>query len=82
MKNSGLGYPLTLLTLINIEMENNYNIEMASNKEPYVLCPACFKGQVRFDFASNGAKCDNCGEEFHREGMTLRYKAYQPPQCG
>ena len=31
--------------------------EMASNKEPHIMCPECFKGSVKFNFITNDGSC-------------------------
>ena len=59
----------------------DYNIEMASNKQPYIMCPACFKGAVVVDYVANEGKCNHCSEEFTVNGLRLTFKSYQGP-CG
>ena len=59
----------------------DYNTEMTSNKQPYIMCPACFKGAVVVNYAAHEGKCNHCGEEFSVNGMTLTFKEYQKP-CG
>ena len=49
-------------------------IHMASNKEPMILCPECFKGRVVLDYARNEGQCNHCGTEFKLKGLTLKYK--------
>ena len=62
----------------------DYNTQMTSNKQPYIMCPACFKGAILVDYGTKEGKCNYCSEEFTVNGMTVKYKPYQPPQesCG
>ena len=45
-----------------------------SNRTPAVLCPACFKGYVIFNYARNEAQCGDCGQQFRTNGSSLRFK--------
>lgn len=47
--------------------------EMASNKQPHVMCPECFKGSVKFNFITNEGSCDHCGTQFTKHGSSIRY---------
>lgn len=47
--------------------------DMASNKQPYVLCPECFKGSVKFNFITNDGSCDQCGTAFTKHGNSVRF---------
>ena len=47
--------------------------EMASNKQPYVMCPSCFKGGIKFNFATNVGSCDQCGTQFTKNGDSVRF---------
>ncbi len=47
--------------------------EMASNKQPHVMCPECFKGSVKFNFITNEGSCDHCGTQFTKRGNSIRF---------
>jgi uncharacterized protein (DUF983 family) len=47
--------------------------EMASNKQPYIMCPSCFKGGIKFNFATNVGSCDHCGTQFTKNGDSVRF---------
>ena len=47
--------------------------EMASNKQPHVMCPECFKGGIKFNFITNEGSCDRCGTQFTKRGSSIRY---------
>jgi len=47
--------------------------DMTSNKEPYVMCPECFKGGIKFNFITNEGSCDHCGTQFTKRGSSIRY---------
>lgn len=55
-------------------MERQYPEEMTSNKQPHIMCPECFKGNVVMNFTHEEGKCDHCGTEFKLNGLTLKYK--------
>jgi len=54
-------------------MENTMN-EMESNKQPHIMCPECFRGNVIMNYVHNDGTCDDCSTSFTLNGMTLRYK--------
>jgi uncharacterized CHY-type Zn-finger protein len=47
--------------------------EMSSNMQPYVLCPACMKGEVKFNYYNNEGKCDKCEQEFNKRGSSITF---------
>lgn len=47
--------------------------EMASNKEPFVLCPSCMKGGIKFNYSTNEGSCDHCGTGFNKRGSSIRF---------
>ena len=47
--------------------------EMASNKQPHVMCPSCFKGGIQFNYVTNEGCCDHCGTEFTKRGSSIRF---------
>jgi len=47
--------------------------EMASNKEPFVLCPSCMKGGIKFNYSTNEGSCDHCGAGFNKRGSSIRF---------
>jgi uncharacterized CHY-type Zn-finger protein len=47
--------------------------EMASNSEPFVLCPSCMKGGIKFNYYNNEGECDTCGQEFNKRGNSIRF---------
>jgi len=51
-----------------------YPEDMTSNKQPHIMCPECFKGNIVMNFTHEEGECDHCGTEFKLNGLTLRYK--------
>lgn len=47
--------------------------EMASNSEPFVLCPSCMKGGIKFNYSTNEGSCDHCGTGFNKRGSSIRF---------
>ena len=47
--------------------------EMASNKQPHVMCPECFKGSIEFNFITNDGSCDQCNTAFTKRGNSIRF---------
>lgn len=47
--------------------------EMSSNMQPHVMCPACFKGGIKFNYYNNEGECDKCGQEFNKRGNSIRF---------
>jgi uncharacterized protein (DUF983 family) len=47
--------------------------EMASNKQPFVLCPSCMKGGIKFNYSTNEGSCDHCGAGFNKRGSSIRF---------
>jgi uncharacterized protein (DUF983 family) len=48
--------------------------EMASNKQPHIMCPECFKGTVVMRYTQHDGQCNVCNTNFTLNGMTLKYK--------
>ncbi len=40
--------------------------DMASNNQPYIMCPACFKGGIKFNYITKEGECDHCGQGFNK----------------
>ena len=47
--------------------------EMASNKQPYIMCPSCFKGGIKFNYVTNEGSCDHCDTRFTKHGNNVRF---------
>jgi uncharacterized protein (DUF983 family) len=47
--------------------------DMASNKQPYIMCPSCFKGGIKFNYVTNEGSCDHCGTQFTKNGDSVRF---------
>jgi uncharacterized protein (DUF983 family) len=47
--------------------------EMASNSVPFVLCPSCMKGGIKFNYYNNEGECDTCGQEFNKRGNSITF---------
>tara|TARA_Y100000361_G_scaffold139028_1_gene141715 strand:- start:320 stop:553 length:234 start_codon:yes stop_codon:yes gene_type:complete len=60
------------------EARDNFNVEepiMASNKEPVIMCPNCYKGTLTFYYTIKEAICEKCGYKFVKvDDKTVRFK--------
>lgn len=43
-------------------------------KRTEILCPNCFKGKVLEDKRDGQVWCDRCGQEYIKNGNTLKFK--------
>ncbi len=62
------------------EARNNFNVNepeepiMTSNKEPFIMCPNCHKGNLKFNYTTKEAICEKCGYKFVKVDNTVRFK--------
>ena len=47
--------------------------EMSSDMQPFVLCPSCMKGGIKFNYYNNEGECDTCGQEFNKRGNSITF---------